>query len=125
MNISEGKKVILCFDFIRKNRGYEYLLDATKDMEGIVVIVAEKIDDQDTYKQIMKFETEVPNLRVFAKWIADDELRVYFNACDIVVLPYANITPLGVIPLAYAFSKPIIAPCIGGIKDVVNSKQES
>lgn len=122
LGIPEGKKVILCFGFIRKNRGYEYLIDATKDMEGIVVMIAGKIDDQETYQQILKFEKEVPNLKVFAKWIADDELQVYFNACDIVVLPYTNITTSGVIPLAYAFSKPVIAPRIGGIKDVVNSK---
>jgi glycosyltransferase involved in cell wall biosynthesis len=91
-------------------------------MEDIVVMIAGKIDDQETYRQILKFEKEVPNLKIFAKWIADDELQVYFNACDIVVLPYTSITTSGVIPLAYAFSKPVIAPRIGGIGDVVNSK---
>ena len=32
LGISEDKKVILCFGFIRENRGYEYLIEATKDM---------------------------------------------------------------------------------------------
>jgi hypothetical protein len=75
-------------------------------MEGIGMVIALKIDDQDTYKQILKFEKEVPNLRVFAKWIADNELQVYFNACDIGVLPYTNITTSGVILLAYHSRNP-------------------
>jgi len=121
LNISKDSKVILCFGFIRENRGYEYLIKATKEMRGVDVIIAGKIDDQKTYRQILRSEKGVPNLRVFAKWIADDEIQVYFNACDIVVLPYTNITTSGVIPLAYAFSKPVITTNIGGMKDVVNS----
>ncbi|HUL38165.1 MAG TPA: glycosyltransferase family 4 protein [Thermodesulfobacteriota bacterium] len=122
LGVAEGKKVILCFGFIRENRGYEYLIEAAKEMTDVEIIIAGKVDHQETYRQILKSEQETPNLKVFAKWIADDEIQVYLNACDIVVLPYTNITTSGVIPLAYAFSKPVITTDIGGIKDVVNSQ---
>jgi len=120
LNLSQDSKVILCFGFIRENRGYEYLIEATKEMTGVEVVIAGKVDNQETYRQILQFEKKSPNLRVIAKWIADDEIQVYFNACDIVVLPYTSITTSGVIPLAYAFSKPVITTKIGGIEDVVN-----
>jgi glycosyltransferase involved in cell wall biosynthesis len=121
LGIPEGKKVILCFGFIRKNRGYEYLIEATKDMKDTIVIIAGKMEDKNVYQELLEHRKKVPNLRLYVKWIPDDEIQIYFNACDIVVLPYTEITTSGVIPLAYAFSKPVIAPYIGGIKDVVNS----
>jgi len=119
LNIPQDKKVILCFGFIRKNRGYEYLLEATKDLEDIDVIIAGKIQDKDIYNYLTNEKKLRKNLHVYGKWIADDEIQIYFNACDIVVIPYTNITTSGVIPLAYAFKKPVITTEIGGIKEVV------
>jgi glycosyltransferase involved in cell wall biosynthesis len=122
LNIPENKRVILCFGFIRKNRGYEYLIEATKDMEDSIVIIAGKMEDKNVYERLIDWKDRVKNLRLFAKWIPDDEIQVYFNACDIVVLPYTEITTSGVIPLAYAFSRPVITTDIGGLRDVVNKE---
>lgn len=120
LGISDYKKVILCFGFLRKNRGYEYLIEATKDMNDVEVIIAGKILENDVYEKLLKYKKERENLRLFAKFIANKEVQIYFNACDIVVLPYTEITTSGVIPLAYAFSKAVVTTDIGGIKDVVN-----
>lgn len=122
LNIPDNKKVILCFGFIRKNRGYEYLVEATKNMHDSVVIVAGKIMHKDVYENIIEYEKKIPNLKVVAKWIPDNEIQVYFNACDIVVVPYTEITTSGVIPLAYAFSRPVITSKIGGMNDIVNER---
>jgi len=120
LEISDDKKVILCFGFIRKNRGYEYLIKATQDMENVIVVIAGKILERDVYRELIESEKKIPNLRLYARWIRDDELQYFFNASDIVVLPYTQITTSGVIPLAYAFSRPIVTTSIDGIKDVVN-----
>jgi glycosyltransferase involved in cell wall biosynthesis len=120
LGIARGTRVILCFGFLRRNRGYEYLLDAVKDMADTVVLIAGEMMEKDVYDMLVERARAMPNLRLFVKWIADDELQLYFNACDIVVLPYTAITTSGVIPLSYAFSRPVITTSIGGIKDVVN-----
>ncbi len=121
LKIPENSNVILCFGFIRENRGYEYLLDAVKDRKNTIVIIAGKLQDTNVYKMLTDHAKVMPQLRLFAKWIGNDEIQYYFNACDIVVLPYTDITTSGVIPLAYAFSKPVISTAIGGIKDIINS----
>lgn len=120
LDIPDNKKVILCFGFIRKNRGYEYLLEAAKDMKDTIVIIAGKKDDKDVYLNLLNYEKQMSNLKLFIKWIPDREVQLYFNACDIVVLPYTDITTSGVIQLAYAFSRPIVTTSIGGLTDVVN-----
>lgn len=120
LDIPDNKKVILCFGFIRKNRGYEYLLEAAKDMKDTIVIIAGKKDDKDVYLNLLNYEKQMSNLKLFIKWIPDREVQLYFNACDIVVLPYTDITTSGVIPLSYAFSKPVVTTNLGGLTDVVN-----
>lgn len=122
LNIPDNKRMILCFGFIRKNRGYQYLIEAIKDAQDIIVVVAGKVEDKDTYKKLLDYKEEISNLKIFAEWISEDEMQIYFNACDIVVLPYTHITTSGVIPLAYAFSRPVVTTGIGGIKDIVNDK---
>lgn len=119
LGIPEWKRVILCFGFIRKNRGYEYLIEATKNMDEYIVIIAGKIEDKEVYERLLKYKKNSTNLMIFGKWIPDREIQIYFNACDVVVLPYIQITTSGVIPLAYAFSRPVITSDIGGLREVV------
>jgi glycosyltransferase involved in cell wall biosynthesis len=120
LSIPDDDRALLCFGFIRKNRGYEYLIEAVKDMKNTIVVIAGKPEDKDVCKKLLVYEKRLPQLRLFAKWIPDEEIQYYFNASDIVVLPYTDITTSGVIPLAYAFSRPVITTNIGGLKDVVN-----
>jgi len=120
LGIPDQDRVILCFGFIRKNRGYEYLLEAVKGRPNTTIVIAGKLQDKDVYKKLLDYKKIIPTLKLFAQWIPDNEIQLYFNACDIVVLPYSDITTSGVIPLAYAFSRPVVTSAIGGIKDIVN-----
>ena len=119
--IPADNRVILCFGFIRKNRGYEYLIEAIKDMRHTTVVIAGKLQDKDVCKTLLNYEKTVPHLRLYIKWIPNEEVQLYFNACDIVALPYTDITTSGVIPLAYAFSRPVVTSDIGGLQDIVNA----
>jgi len=122
LHIGSREKVLLCFGFIRKNRGYEYLIDAMERTEGISLIIAGKIEDKDVYREIVHRTRDNPKVRIYTGWIPDDEVQLYFNACDVVILPYTKITTSGVVPLAYSFSKPVITTSIGGMKDIVNQE---
>ena len=121
LSIPAHERVILCFGYIRKVRGYDYLVEAVKDLPQTTVIIAGKVQDKAVYKSLQAHQRALPHLRLYGGWIPDEEIQLYFKACDIVVLPYTEITTSGVIPLAYAFSRPVIASDIGGIKDVVNA----
>jgi glycosyltransferase involved in cell wall biosynthesis len=121
LSVPAGNRVILCFGFIRKNRGYEYLVEATKNMSNTTVLVAGKLDDKTVFSYLQNVEKKMSHVKLHVKWIPDDEIQVYFNSSDIVVLPYTEITTSGVIPLAYAFSRPVVTTDIGGIRDIVTA----
>jgi glycosyltransferase involved in cell wall biosynthesis len=122
LSIPNEKRVILCFGFIRRNRGYEYLLEATENMENIEVVIAGKMLEKNVYEELLACVKTRKDVRIYGGFIPDNEVQVYFNACDLVVLPYTEITTSGVIPLAYSFSRPVITTDIGGLRDVVNKK---
>lgn len=122
LGIEQNVRVILCFGFFRKNRGYEYLTDATKDMNNTIVLIVGNKQDKETYNKLKEFEKEYEYIRLIVGWIPDNDIQIYFNASDIVVLPYTEIYTSGVVPLAYAFSKPVITTDAGNMKEVVNEK---
>ena len=52
-------------------------------------------------------------------YVANDEVSLYFFASDIVVLPYKSITQSGVLQIAYAFGKPVVATDLAGFSEAV------
>jgi glycosyltransferase involved in cell wall biosynthesis len=53
------------------------------------------------------------------RYIANEEVGVYFSAADAVVLPYITATQTGIVQIAYAFGKPAIVTNVGGLPEVV------
>jgi len=53
------------------------------------------------------------------RYIAEDEMRRYFSAADLVVLPYKKTVTSGIIATAYGFGKPVLATDVGGFHEVV------
>jgi len=122
LNIPINRRVVLCFGIIRNYRGYDTLIEATKEMTHVDVLVVGRKEDNDVYDGLINAQKQMPHLRIVTGWIPDNEVQIYFNASDMVVLPYTEITTSGVTLLAYAFSKPVISTDVGGMKEVVNEK---
>ncbi len=58
-------------------------------------------------------------LTIVDEWIPDDEVGLYFSAADAVVLPYLEGSTSGVIKIAMAFDKPVIASRVGELPEMV------
>ena len=63
------------------------------------------------------------NIRADIRFIEDDEIKYYFNVADIVALPYLQIYQSGVVLLAYAYEKPLVATTEGEFLNVVRDKE--
>ena len=121
LRIPPGRKVLLCFGQIRANRDYGCLLSAVASLDDVSVVIAGEIKDKRVYRELLKHR-ENSDMILHAGWVSNDQVQIYFNAADVVVLPYSEITTSGVIALAYSFSRPVIVSAIGGIGEVVNEK---
>jgi glycosyltransferase involved in cell wall biosynthesis len=53
--------------------------------------------------------------------IPDEDIQLYMNAADVVVLPYRNVLNSGVLQLAYSFAKPVVAAAVGSLPAEVDA----
>ena len=115
--------VLLFFGFVRKYKGLEYLIRAMPEvLRNITVqllIVGEFWEDREPYLKTIKELGVQQKVTVVDRYIANEEVGLYFSAADVVVLPYADATQSAVVSLAYAFDKPVITTDVGGLPEVV------
>ena len=70
----------------------------------------------------MKSSKAFENIKLQLEFIPDDDIQIYFNASDIVVFSFQKILGSAGILLAMSFGKPIIAPRLGCIIDILDEK---
>jgi len=56
-----------------------------------------------------------------SEYVPNEQIAVYFSACDAVVLPYLEATQSGVAQLAIGFEKPMIATSVGGMPETIHN----
>ena len=115
-----GKTVILFFGRIEPYKGLEYLLQsyisAQKKIQGLHLIVAGE-GDLSPYQDYIR---NIRDVTIINTYISDEEVTELFTISDVIVLPYISATQSGIIPIAYAFKKPVIASNVGAISEVVD-----
>lgn len=126
LGISNDKKVLLFFGFIRKYKGLDILFDAIKIIKDkhlldnfVLLVAGEFYGDQQSYlEQINNLHLE-DVIDLHTNFIPDSEVKNYLCAADVVVQPYRNATQSGVTPLAYHFEIPMIVTNVGGLPNLV------
>lgn len=105
---------------INKYKGLNILLEAFRNVRNKIPKLKLSISgngDCAEYEPLFKELSDALELDI--RWIPDSEIPDKIKDVDFVVLPYIDATQSGVIPLAYAFGKTVIATDVGGIKEQV------
>lgn len=122
LQLDPAKKYILFFGFIREYKGLDILLeafcsDALPD-ETELIIAGEFYTDRSPYIEMIPEEYE-NRIHWFDSFIADEEVKYFFCAADLVVQPYKHATQSGVTQIAYHFEVPMIVTHVGGLAEMV------
>ena len=120
--IQEEPGTVLFFGYISKYKGIDVLIEAqpwiTREIpEAKVLIVG-------TGKEFEKYEAAVrmnPSFEVHNEFVLTEDVHWYFRRASVVVLPYIEASQSGVIPLAYAFGKPVVVTDVGSLAEVVEN----
>lgn len=114
----EERNIILFFGRIKKYKGLEYLIMAepliTKEFPDLKIVIAGK----GSFKEYKKIK-EKSNFEIFNEFVPDEMVSELFQKAKVVVLPYIEASQSGVIPIAYAFKKPVVATSVGSIPEIV------
>lgn len=124
LKLLPNDKYILFFGFIRKYKGLDLLLEAMADERikelGVKLIVAgEYYEDSKPYDELIKKHNLEKAVILRTEYIATEEVKYYFCACDMVVQPYKHATQSGVTQIAYHFEKPMLVTNVGGLPEIV------
>ena len=118
-----NEKVILFFGYIRKYKGLPYLINAMKEinakMKVKLMIVGEFYEDEKPTHDLIDSLGLKNDIFVISDYIPNEEVKYFFCASDVLVLPYIDATQSGIIQIAYYYDKPVIATDVGGLGEVV------
>ena len=119
----EGKRVLLFFGFIREYKGLDVLLEAVESLPEEdnyhLLVVGEFYEDRAKYQASLDRLTASGRLTLVDRYVANEEVPLYFSAADLLMVPYLTATQSGVIQIGYAFETPVVATKVGGIPEVV------
>lgn len=118
--------VFLYFGGIHPSKG---VMDAVKAFESLdshkntTFIIAGKAGYKSIRESILEAEQSSDSIQFIhpADGIPDEDIQVYMNAADVVVLPYKVFTTSGVALLAMSFKKSCLAPGLGFFKDILGA----
>jgi glycosyltransferase involved in cell wall biosynthesis len=116
----EEAHTVLFFGRIRAYKGLEYLIEAAQRVVRQIPdarFVIAGAGSLAPYRRSLAGETcfEVHN-----RYIPDEEVGTLFQRASLVVLPYVEASQSAVIPIAYAFGKPVVTTRVGCLPDIVD-----
>lgn len=119
---AEDATVLLFIGMLRAYKGLDRLVAAYREVKrrhpGLALLVGGKRFRM-SRAGVAALRRAAPDIRFVDRRIRDDELRHFFAAADVTVLPYAAVLTSGAAHLSMSFGTPVIAPRIGSLPDVV------
>jgi glycosyltransferase involved in cell wall biosynthesis len=86
-----------------------------------LLVIGEPCENYGRYEAIKRKEKIEDHVFERLDYIPNDEVSTYFFAADVVVLPYNEITQSGVLQIAYAFGRPVVATELPGFKEAIEN----
>ena len=112
---------MLFFGFIRDYKGLDLLLEAFRDLGDTYQLVnaGECYGSFEKYEKLIARLPDPSSVKVFNRYISDEEVPLFFSAADVCVLPYRTATQSGISAMAYHFQVPVIVTPAGGLAEAV------
>lgn len=115
----DGRSVLF-FGRLWPYKGLEHLLRAQPLITGRIpdarFIIAGRGEDFARYRALMH---DPSRFEVINEFVSSERRAELFAQAAVVVLPYVEASQSGVVPLASAFEKPVVASAVGGLPEAV------
>lgn len=116
----------LFFGLVRDYKGLDLLLDAWKILKDggktenrKLIVAGEFYSGREAYIEQIRRNGLEGDVIVHDRFIADDDVKYYFSAADVLIQPYRSATQSGVTQIAYHFDLPMIVTDVGGLAEIV------
>jgi glycosyltransferase involved in cell wall biosynthesis len=126
LGIEQNSFVFLFVGNISPYKGVEDLIPAFRalDAADARLIVAGNTDNAATETRLRELAGDDRRIILHLGFVPDDRLQFYFNAADVVVLPFRAVTNSGSVLMALSFDRPVAvsaAPVFQELADIVGA----
>lgn len=118
---SNSEHVILFFGTIFEHKGIKYLIEAEKFITAEIPDVKVVIAGDGDFEKYSEMIINKDNYKILNHYISNKDVPRLFQSSSVVVLPYIKASQSGVIPIAYAFKKPVVVTNVGSLAEVVDN----
>ncbi len=124
LSIDKDKLVLLYTGLIKPYKGVDELITGFKNSfsDNAILIITGSIMNPGYGDKIKEMINE--KIMLIDRFIDNDELQIYFNAADVVTLPFKQIENSGSVILAMSFKKAVIAPAKGVLEERLKNQPE-
>lgn len=121
LGLQSGKKNLLFFGLIRPYKGLDILLEAFRHLgdDYQLIVAGEPYGSFEPYQKIIDSLPGKDRIRLIPEYIRDADVKKYFSAADVSVLPYRSATQSGISSISYHFEVPMIVTAVGGLTQTV------
>jgi glycosyltransferase involved in cell wall biosynthesis len=118
--LREDPHTVLFFGRMEKYKGLKWLIEieplVSEKIADLKIIVAGQGEDLDARKATLLTN---PHFEIHDRYIPFDEVPAFFQRAAAVVLPYTEASQSGIVAMAFAFGKPVIATDVGSLSEIV------
>jgi len=124
LNLNKEDKIILFFGLIRHYKGLDILLEAMandniKKQNIKLLIAGEFYENKKPYLELIAKHNLQNIIILHDKFIANEDIRYYFCASNLVAQTYRKATNSGVTMIGYYYEKPMLVTNVGGLAEIV------
>ncbi len=124
LGLESGKKNLLFFGLIREYKGLDILLEAFGALpdDYQLIVAGEPYGSFEKYRNIIDSSPARDRIHLFLSYIRDSEVRKFFSAADLTVLPYRSATQSGISSVSYHFEVPMVVTDVGGLGETIGRR---
>ena len=117
LGLSHGPRNLLFFGLIRDYKGLDVLLEAFRGLDERyrLIVAGEPYGSFDRYEAIIRTLPGKDRILLRTDYIKDSDVKIFFSAADLVVLPYKSATQSGIAAISYHFDVPLVTTLTGSI----------
>ena len=122
LDISSASVVFLLFGSIYRYKGVLEAIEAFQKLQNpdAVLLIVGKSNCSELEAEIEEKIQGSEKIKFISERVSDDDVQVYMNASDCVLVPYKVFTTSGVAILAMSFGRACVAPKMGFFDDVLD-----
>lgn len=115
LGLDADERVFLYFGRIHEYKNVPGLVEAFSDLDetDAHLLVVGNPESDELEADLGQATASDPRIRTAFGFVPGDDIQIYMNAADVVVLPFESILTSGSVMLAASFGKPVIAPALG------------